>query len=127
MSTEIRTGTDVIRQALAALNKKFNIAALARDLNLSAGALEAFAYGHASLAPEALKALAVHLFNGHAEYDPAIDMLRAAKREKPRPLGIGPPRITEAMTLPTYQAGPPPRQTGYGAPPPKARRAGWVE
>jgi hypothetical protein len=114
------------RCTIVALNKKVNIAGLARDLSLSARALEAFAYGHASLAPEALKALTVHLFHGCAEYDPAIDMLRPAKREEPRPLGIGPPLIEQTMTLPVYKAGPPPRQTRYGPPPRKARRAGWV-
>jgi hypothetical protein len=41
MSTEIRAGSDVIRRALAALNKKVHIAALARDLNLSPKACRA--------------------------------------------------------------------------------------
>ena len=111
---------------LAARNKKANIGGLARDLGLSGAALEAFAYGHSGLAPDVLRALAVHLFDGRAEFDPAIDMLRA-KREEPRPLGIKPPPITETMTLPTYRAGPAPAQTGYRPPPRKARRAGWVE
>ena len=78
------------------------------------------------LAPEVLEALAKVLFDGNAEYDPAIDMLRPVKREEPRPLGIHPPPITETMTLPVYQAGPLPPDR-VGTPPPKARRAGWVE
>jgi hypothetical protein len=120
------SGATVIRQALAARNKKVNIGPLARDLSISSGALEEFAYGRAGLAPEVLEALAEILFDGHAAYDPAIDKLRP-KREEPRPLGVLPPPITETMTLPTYRAGPAPPQTGYGPPPPKARRAGWVE
>ena len=120
-------GATVIRQALAARNKKFNIGGLARDLGLSVAALEAFAYGRAGLAPEVLEALAKVLFDGRATYDPAIDRLRPVEREEPRPLGIRPPPITEMMTLPTYKAGPAPAQTGYGPPPRKARRAGWVE
>ena len=123
MSTEIRTGTDAIRQALAVLNKKVNLAGLARDLSLSAAALEAFIYGRASLAPETLKALAVHLFDGRDEYDMAIDKLRPAKREEPRPLGIRPPPITESMTLPVYQAGPAPPSPGMVTPAMPIRRA----
>jgi hypothetical protein len=112
---------------LAARNKKINIGGLARDLGLTGAALEAFAYGHSGLAPEVLEALAKVLFHGNAAYDPAIDRLRPVEREEPRPLGIKPPLITETMTLPTYSAGPAPAQTGYGPPPRKARRPGWVE
>ena len=64
--TEIKTGTDAIRQMLAARNKKFNIAPLARELNISSGELEDFAYGRAGLAPEILEALAKVLFDGNA-------------------------------------------------------------
>ena len=121
-------GATVIRQMLAARNKKFNIAPLARELNISSGELEDFAYGRAGLAPEVLQALAKILFDGNDEYDPAIDMLRPVKREEPRPLGIRPPPITEMMTLPVYQAGPAPPSPGMVTPAkPKARRAGWVE
>ena len=125
--TEIKTGTDAIREMLAARNKKYNIAPLAKELNIPSGELEDFAYGRAGLAPEVLEALAKVLFHGNAAYDPAIDRLRPVEREEPRPLGIRPPPITETMTLPTYRAGPAPAQTGYRPPPRKARRAGWVE
>ena len=124
---EIKTGTDAIRQALVARSTKVNIGGLARELGLSVAALEAFMYGRSGLAPEVLDALTKVLFDGRATYDPSIDRLRPAKREEPRPLGVPPPPITEMMTLPVYQAGPPPRQTGYGPPPPKARRTGWVD
>ena len=67
------SGATVMRHMLAARNKKFNLAPLARELNISAGALEEFAYGRAGLAPEVLVALAKILFDGQAEYDPAID------------------------------------------------------
>ena len=121
------SGATFMRQMLAARNKKFNLAPLARELNISAGALEEFAYGRADLAPEVLEALAKILFDGQAEYDPAIDKLRA-KREEPRPLGVLPPPITEMMTLPVYKAGPAPPSPGMVTPAkPKARRAGWVE
>jgi hypothetical protein len=121
------SGATVMRQMLAARNKKFNLAPLARELNMSAGALEEFAYGRAGLTPEVLVALAKILFDGQAEYDPAIDKLRS-KREEPRPLGVLPPPITEMMTLPVYKAGPAPPAPGMVTPSkPKARRAGWVE
>ena len=113
---------------LAARNKKANIGGLARDLGLSGAALEAFAYGHSGLAPDVLRALAVHLFDGRAEFDPAIDMLRPVEREEALPLGIRPPPITEMMTLPIYKAGPAPPSPGMVTPAkPKARRPGWVE
>jgi len=106
------SGAEVIRQVLAGRNKKANIGGLARDLGLSIAALEAFMYGRSGLAPEVLDALTKILFDGNAAYDPAIDMLRPAKREEPRPLGVLPPPITETMTLPTSRAGPAPAQTG---------------
>ena len=124
---EIKTGTDAIRQALVARSTKVNIGGLARELGLSVAALEAFMYGRSGLGPEVLDALTKVLFDGRATYDPSIDRLRPAECEEPRPLGVPPPPITEMMALPVYQAGPPPRQTGYGLPLPKARRAGWVD
>ena len=117
-------------RAAAASRIEFHVDAAAEDNKRSqpnkpvtAAALEAFIYGRASLAPETLKALAVHLFDGRDEYDPAIDMLRPAKREEPRPLGIRPPPITETMTLPVYQAGPPPPSPGMVPPAMPIRRA----
>lgn len=124
------TGTDVIRVALQARVRKLNTASLARDLGLSSDTLDQFASGKRSLPPDTLKALTKDLWGGHAEYDPAIDRLRPAIKQKPTPLGSGPPPITETMTLPTFKAGPAPLgpQPVKPIPPkPKAQRPGWVE
>ena len=85
MSEVITTGTDVIRQMLRVLNKKMNLAILARDLGISSDALQAFIDGQRSLPIPVLQGLTKKLW-GHAVYDPELDRLRPARQEPAKPL-----------------------------------------
>ena len=120
-------GTDAIRAALAARNKKLNLAALARDHAIPADTFENFIAGRTKLSPEVLALLATVLFNGHAVFDASIDRLRPAKKQEPRSLGVRPPPfVPDPITF--HAAPPPPRQTGYAlSQKPKQQRAGWVK
>jgi hypothetical protein len=104
--SEIKTGTDAIRQALRA--RRLNLANLARDLHLANAPVDAFMDG-GTLPPDALEALTRMIWAGHAEFDAELNLIRPANRQEPRPLG-GPPPITETMTLPKtmpkFTAGP---------------------
>ena len=57
MSEVITTGTDAIRQKLRVLNKKMNLAILARDVGISSDALQAFIDGKRSLPIPVLQGL----------------------------------------------------------------------
>jgi hypothetical protein len=63
---------------------------LSRDLSIGLAALDNFVYQNTSLAPEALQAIALELFNGHARYDPTDNVMRSVNQEPPRPGGIAP-------------------------------------
>ena len=69
MTTEIKTGTDVIRAALYARNARLNLGPLAREIGVSADLLEQFLAGRVTLLPTVLNDLARELFSGHAVYD----------------------------------------------------------
>ena len=75
MSTEITSGREAIRRAMLAMSRKENLAAVGRDLGVSATALEAFAASDAMLAPGILIKLAERLFMGHLTYDPVSDKI----------------------------------------------------
>ena len=103
MSEVITTGTDAIRQKLRVLNKKMNLAILARDLGISSDMLDTFIDGQRSLPIPVLQGLTKVLWNGHAVYDPEVDRLRPARQEPAKPLGVLP---SLTIPLPTYTAGP---------------------
>ena len=85
------TGTDYIRKALYARNKKLNLGNLARDMGVPSDLLERFIEGTASLQPPILCALALDLFAGSRIFDPEADLLRPAKKQSPTSLGVLPP------------------------------------
>src|SRR6478736_1447302 len=103
MSEEVITGTDAIRQKLRVLNKKINLASLARDLGISSDMLDTFIDGQRSLPIPVLQGLTKVLWNGHAVYDPEVDRLRPARQEPAKPQGVMP---SLTIPLPTYTAGP---------------------
>ena len=125
--TEIKTGTDAIRTAVANRARKGHLTPLARDAGVGTAALDSFGRGEGKLPPETLKALARELLD--AVFDAEADRLRPIKKLEPRSLGIRPPPI-DPETLPTFKFGPAdrgPQPVNPVRPTPKVPRPGWVE
>ena len=99
---------------------------MAKDLKIANETLHQFVHCNGTLTPETLDELVADLFAGHLTYDPNLDRIRPISSPEPS-TQHNPPPITELMTLPKFKGGPPPAQTGYPPPKPKAKRAGWVE
>ena len=126
MSTEIVTGTDLLRATLRNWNKSKNVSFIARDTGVANETLYGFMQG-GQIAPEVLKSLAEILYYGHAIYDVEADRLRPAVKHEPKSLGVYPPPLDPAL-MPTFKGGPPPLRGGMVPPAkPKAKRAGWIE
>ena len=81
MSTEIESGTSVIRRALTARNRGTNLAGMCRDLGIATPAVEAFITSNAKLTPEILVKLAAYIWADHLKYDPVDDVIRPAKTQ----------------------------------------------
>jgi hypothetical protein len=124
MSTEITTGTDLVREALRGRNRKLNLAGLARSLGLPADRLENFAEGKVTLPAETMQAIVKALWGEHTEFDAEADALRPSNRTPPTPLGVHPPKF-ESVPL-NFQTGAPPPQSGYAPAQPKKPRPGWL-
>ena len=90
MTNPLDSGQALLRQALAAHNMKRNLVTMARDVGVPSPALEAFAYGSASLSPDVLKALALRILD--AVYDPLTDKLSNGASQEPRLMGNRPLR-----------------------------------
>jgi plasmid maintenance system antidote protein VapI len=69
------TGTEVLRNAMKA--RKKSSAVVARELGIPADHMANFIAGTRTLAPDTLCTLATYLFNGSAEFVPALDKLRS--------------------------------------------------
>ena len=125
--TEIRTGTDALRAAVATYARKGHLSPLSRDVGVGVAALDSFAHAQGGLTPAVMSALAKDLLD--AEYDEEHDLLRPRKKVEPKSLGISPPPIDPA-TLPVFDTSPPPRGpqpvNPVRVPPQKQQRPGWV-
>ena len=88
------TGRDVLRAGL--LSRKMGLAAVARELGLSADALESFAHGTRELPADKLNAIAGFIFGGHVEFDATTDLLRPTNRAEPQAFyTVRPPTFAE--------------------------------
>jgi hypothetical protein len=124
--TDLDKGTAVVRAALQAhMRKSLNEATVAKDLGIVADTLRGFAEGRKTLSPDVMQGLVSILFHGHAQYDPAHDVLRPAMREPAQPLGVGPdPFIPEPVAY--GPAGtPPPLWQAKPGPAEPAWKPGW--
>jgi hypothetical protein len=124
------TGTEIVRQALLARQRKNNISSIAKELQIAIPALEAFAFGQAGLPVEVLKQLAVYLFP-NAELDTKIDRLRSANRQPsmslPKPLPpCDPASLPYAWSGVRPERGPQPVVPAKPAPV-KQQRPGWSD
>ena len=72
-----------------------------------------------------MQKLADVIFGGFVVFDAEHDVLKSSNKAEPVSIGTGPPRL-DPDSLPIYEAGPPPAQTGYGDDKPKLKRAGWL-
>ena len=111
------SGTEAIRQALYARNKRFNLANLARDMGI---------------ASDALVKLTTYVWGGAFEYDAATDRLRPTNRQEPKTLGRGAPPIDPAKlpTFPRWDEAQPLRAPVPADPvtqPEKQKRPGWID
>lgn len=121
------TGTDVLRARLFSHIRKVHPAALARDLCIGVGALDTFANGTGTLAPEVLDGLAKYFYD--ATFVPDLDRLRPLQRREVISMGITPPQVDGSKT-PTFPLG----ITAHTGPQPLAptpvprpiTRPGWV-
>jgi hypothetical protein len=126
------SGTEAIRQALYARNKRFNLANLARDMGIASDALETFIFGKALLSTDALVKLTTYVWGGAFEYDAATDRLRPTNRQEPKTLGRGAPPIDPAKlpTFPRWDEAQPLRAPVPADPvtqPEKQKRPGWID
>jgi hypothetical protein len=89
------TGTDVIRAALYARNKKTNLATMARDLNMQTGPLEDFAEGRLStLPPATLQKIAAYIWPNGTTYNAAADLLEHPNKGAAKALPVYPTHAT---------------------------------
>ena len=126
MVDKITTGVDVLRQTVKARNKTpAALIRIAREIDgVDHTTLEAFSMGKTDLGAEALRSLAKVLYD--AEFDQDTGMLISSNKTPPIPMCSAFPPPPDPKTLPTFKAGPPPPQTGYGAPPKPQKHAGWL-
>jgi hypothetical protein len=123
----ITTGTDVLRSAVAARNKSTNLSWVAKEIGVANEALGDFAAGTKNLPAEKLKALCEIIFNGHAIFDEAANLLRPKLQQEPTTLCTAYPDAMAGMTLPTFQGGPPKLYPPAKNEQPKAGpRPGWA-
>jgi hypothetical protein len=120
------SGTDVIRQAVAARMKKLNTANWAREMKVASSTLDDFAAGKAQLPPDILNSLAKYIFGAAVSFDAQADLLRRAAPQV-SPLGCHPPRYVPPpnFKLPTSATYSPAKQA-QSKPLPKAKPAGWA-
>ena len=126
-TTEINTGTDLVRLALRGRNKKLNLAVMAKDLSMSNERLDAFANGKLTLDAATMQALVKVLWNGHAEFDVEHDALTPANKAPPTSLGVKPAPYV-AKDRPKLPAGPHMGPRPVVPQPAKAKttRPGWL-
>src|SRR4051812_28130933 len=84
-----RTGTDLLRAAVAIRVKRIVYAGLAKDVGLAPDDLVAFAQGHKTLPAAVLCKLTGELF-ANTVYLEDLDLLAPVDRSPPRPLGVRP-------------------------------------
>jgi hypothetical protein len=127
-SSEIKTGTDALKQALRVRLKKGHQARLSRDLNVAMMSLGEFAFGDALLPVDVMRALARELWEGHAEYDAEADMLHSASTAPWKSLGVHPPAAIAGKKYPVGTVAAFPRAEVPVTPQPmRPRRAGWID
>ena len=118
------SGLDIIREALLA--RKGNLAVLARDVGVSASALDDFAQGNRETLPvDNIHAIVAEIWHGYVEFLPEQNLLSPVEQPPARSIG-NPPQLT--MKLPTYrygaaQQGGPQREQPASPPKPKP---GWA-
>jgi len=135
------TGIDVLRKTVHARNRSPHaLGLLAREINIGASVLEAFAKGEANLDVATLQALTKVLFHQHAEYDPESGLLHSSNKEPRQPIcGPGFPVRYDPEKAACY---PPPFKRGAREgvqparqgpqpltaepPPPPKTRPGWA-
>ena len=119
------TGTDVIREALRVRNRKSNLIAIARDIQVSPHLLDSFIERKASLSPDILRKLTTELWGGQAEFDAELNLLRSANKTPPMSMGSRPPRCErKPVDHPGYTMGPQPVKPER--PKAKTPRPGWL-
>lgn len=123
------TGRDVLRQALR--SRKLGLATIARELGISADALEAFVAGSKDLPVDALNRVTAEIFGGHTEFNPETGLLQSANRTPPIAIGIRPEPFDPKSRPPVAinRGGHVPFAPVKGAKPQPAwpRRAGWAD
>lgn len=129
--SEVVTGTDAIRRAVALRVKRMDYGRVAREVGIANETLVAFAEGRVQLSNERLCKLATELWQ-HTEFDPEQNLLRSTNRTPPQPMGI-PPAPYDPEQHPSYLPDPVGGWTRGSfhlppAPPPSrpAKRPGWL-
>lgn len=121
--TKTISGLDIIRDALMA--RKGNLAVLARDVGVSASALDDFAQGNRETLPvENIHAIVQEIWHGYVEFLPEQNLLSSVEQPPARSMGTVP---VLTMKLPQFTPGPNRRggpQPEIAAPKPKPRQ-GW--
>jgi hypothetical protein len=115
----MKTGTQVLREALLNRMRKLNLGRMAQDIGVSLVALEAFATGKANLTPDILVKLAPQLFP-NAIWDPEIDRLRPENQQPPSSYVLPPTYVPEPRPPYPFVQGPGPQLANSPTPQPSA-------
>ena len=103
MSKSTGGGLNVIRDALQ--SRKGNLAVLAKDVGISASAMDSFARGdRATLPIEIIDAVVAEIWHGWVIYLPEQDLLSSVEPPPARVLGTPPPY--QKIDIPPFTPGP---------------------